>query len=187
MKLDTQQSNHPFGNDNMINVNVTPSTEKSQSHHSQNVKNANVGVRFLAYIIDILIVFSINGVLLFPFKFINSGAPIDIGYWSVKALLAGMIYYLYFLFMTRAFSQTLGKMIFQIQVVKVDGTKLTWGDLFFREVIGRFIQKVFKILYLLYIIVFFTENHQGVHDMFAHTKVIRATEDVSSGKVSVQM
>src|SRR5699024_4752468 len=99
-------------------------------------------------------------------------APFQWEYISVMGILSGIVYYLYFLFMTKFFSQTLGKMIIGIQVISAEEKRVTWGDLLFREVIGRFLHNVFSILTLMYITVAFTGNNQGIHDMIGCSRVV---------------
>lgn len=139
------------------------------------IEHAHAGfwLRFVAYIIDVIVVFSIKGFILSPLKFVNEGFPIDIGFWTVNGLLGMTTFYLYFLFMTKGFNQTIGKMILRIQVEKEDGSKLRWSDLVFREVIGRFIHNVIGILKLLYLIVAFTKEKKGLHDIIGNTIVVK--------------
>ncbi|WP_077303018.1 RDD family protein [Virgibacillus pantothenticus] len=135
-------------------------------------KYAGFWMRFWAYLIDLIVVFSINGILLTPFKFINDGEVVDVGYWTLTGIVASIVFYLYFLLMTKKFSQTLGKMILGIKVVRADGETLRWSDLIFREVIGRFFHRAFDILVLLYIVVAFSNEKQGIHDMVSNTRVV---------------
>jgi uncharacterized RDD family membrane protein YckC len=133
---------------------------------------AGFWMRFWAYIIDVLVIFSLNGILLSPFKFMNDGIAISIGFWTITGLIGSIVFYAYFLVMTKFFGQTLGKMILGIKVIREDKEPLRWIDLIFREVIGRFIYRVFSILMLLYIIVGFTNEKQGLHDMIGSTRVV---------------
>ncbi|GAA0595472.1 hypothetical protein GCM10009001_09480 [Virgibacillus siamensis] len=133
---------------------------------------AGFWMRFWAYLADLIIVFSINGILLLPFKFINGGEAIDVGFWTVAGSLGAVVFYLYFLLMTKWFGQTLGKMIFGLRVVRSDEGPLGWSDLLFREVVGRFIYRVFFILSILYFVVAFTPQKQGIHDMIGSTRVV---------------
>jgi len=135
-------------------------------------KAAGFWMRFWAYIIDGVILFGINGLLLSPLGFLNEGMPIELGFWTVNGILAGTIFYLYFLFMTKIYQQTIGKMILGIKVVSDRKEKLSWGDVFFREVIGRIIYNVFFVLKLLYLVVAFTNKKQGLHDLIGNTRVI---------------
>lgn len=133
---------------------------------------AGFWMRFWAYLIDVIILFGINGLLLSPLSFLNEGMPVEIGLWTVKGILAGFIYYLYFLLMTKVFQQTIGKMILGIKVIPIQKEKLSWNDLLFREVVGRFIYNAFLVLKLLYLVVAFSNKKQGLHDLIADTRVI---------------
>lgn len=167
-----------MGNENDV-LHANQLTDQTISNYlpdnAEAIDHAHAGfwLRFLAYLIDVIVVFSIKGFLLSPFKFMNEGFPIDIGFWTVNGLLGMTTFYLYFLLMTKGFNQTIGKMILRIQVVKEDGSKLGWSDLIFREVIGRFIHNVIFILKLLYIVVAFTKEKQGIHDMIGNTVVVK--------------
>ncbi|MBM7571922.1 RDD family protein [Aquibacillus albus] len=146
-----------------VNYDSTPTTGR---------RYAGFWMRFWAYLADLIIVFSINGILLIPFRFINDGASLDIGFWTVTGILGSIMFYLYFLFMTKAFNQTLGKMIFGLKVIREDAKPLQWSDLLFREVVGRFIHRAFFITVFLYIVVGFTAEKQGVHDIIGSTRVV---------------
>ena len=135
-------------------------------------KYAGFWMRFWAYVADLVIVFSLNGILLIPFRFMNDGVSMDIGFWTVTGILSSIVFYLYFLIMTKFFNQTLGKMIFGLKVIREDGQALQWGDLLFREVVGRFIHRVFFIAVFLYVVVGFTSEKQGIHDMIGNTRVV---------------
>ncbi|TMN22979.1 RDD family protein [Lentibacillus cibarius] len=137
------------------------------NHHDY----AGFWMRFWAYLADLVIVFSINGILLSPFKFIDGG-EMDVGFWTVTGIASTIVLYLYFVLMTKFYGKTLGKMIFGLRVIREDQEPLKWSDLLFREVIGRFIYRVFWFMNLFYLSVAFTEEKQGIHDMFADTRVV---------------
>src|SRR5699024_4541984 len=127
----------------------------------------------LAYLVDIIVLFSISGI--FTSLLSLSGAYSNyslLGLITAKAIVTGIIYYSYFLLMTKLTNQTLGKMIFNLKVVSETNEKLTWLDLFFREIIGRFIYNSIFIMKVLYLVVAFTPKKQGIHDMIGKTKVI---------------
>ncbi|WP_324777878.1 RDD family protein [Virgibacillus senegalensis] len=86
--------------------------------------------------------------------------------------MGSIVFYVYFLLMTKFFGQTLGKMLFGLRVIREDDGSLTWSDLLFREVVGRFIHRVLFLTPLLYVVVAFTNQKQGLHDMFASTRVV---------------
>lgn len=146
---------------------VTDSTEEQMEE-----KAAGFWYRLIAYIIDVIIVGSINGVLLTPLIFINNGVPIEISFWTLNGILSLVIYYAYFFLMTKFFQQTLGKMIVGIKVISVKEDTISWSDIFYREVVGRIFYNAFMMLKLLYLIVAFTKNKQGLHDMIGRTRVI---------------
>ncbi|HLR80124.1 MAG TPA: RDD family protein [Bacillota bacterium] len=133
---------------------------------------AGFWMRFWAYIVDLIIVFSLNGILLSPLKFINEGEPIEAGIWTISGILGTIILYVYFVWMTKWKGQTIGKMIFGLKVIHKEEKPLRWSDLIFREVIGRFFYRVFWIINLLYLVVAFDRKKQGIHDKLADTVVI---------------
>lgn len=133
-------------------------------------KPAGFWVRFFAYLIDVLL---INVVLVGLFVrniFVYSNIEsFTIAYISLYSIVAGIVFYIYFILMTKFFGQTLGKMIFGLKVVSDSGKELTWSTVLFREAVGRFISVVVKVLYL---IVPFTQKHKAVHDFIADTHVV---------------
>lgn len=155
-------------NDSHFAVNDSEHHEQSQTSY----KYAGFWMRFWAYLVDLIVIFSINGFILSPLKFMNEGTMIQLGYWTVNGLVAATVYYLYFLLMTKFFSQTIGKMVFGLKVVNEKEGPLKWTDLIFREIVGRLIYNVLGIMKLLYIVVAFTNEKQGVHDMIGHTRVV---------------
>lgn len=158
--------------ENQIEKNDSVPVEEPSPQENE-YRYAGFWMRYWAYLIDVIIIFSINGILLSPLLFINEGFPLEIGFWTVNGILAGIIYYVYFLLMTKFWGQTVGKMILGIKVISEnEETPLLWSDLIFREVIGRFIQNVIFILKLLYLVIAFSPKKQGIHDMIGNTKVI---------------
>lgn len=135
-------------------------------------KNAGFWLRFLAYLIDIILIGSINGLLLAPLVYVNEGIPVEVGFWTINSLLSILIYYLYFSCLTLKFHQTLGKMIVGLKVIPEKNKSLTWKDIFFREVVGRILHNAFFVLKLLYLVVAFTKEKRGIHDMIGNTKVV---------------
>lgn len=134
-------------------------------------KFAGFWMRFWAYLIDLLVIGSIYRIMINPtFRWLD--LPLnDPSIFSIKAVSTGIIFFAYFLLMTKFFGQTLGKMVFAIKVVSKElDRQLTWSTLFFREVIGRFISK--KILLIGYLISGFTSEKKALHDIFADTRVI---------------
>ncbi|SHN10604.1 RDD family protein [Gracilibacillus kekensis] len=151
---------------------MTEEVNYQDAHSTSDVRYAGFWMRFWAYLADLIIVFSVNGILLVPFHFIDNGFQVDIGFWTVTGIISSIVFYLYFLLMTKFYHQTLGKMIFGLKVIREDSQSLKWSDLLFREVIGRFIHRVFFIASFLYLFVAFTSQKQGLHDMIGNTRVV---------------
>jgi uncharacterized RDD family membrane protein YckC len=133
---------------------------------------AGFWMRFWAYLADLVIVYGVNGIVLSPLKFVNDGAAIEVGYWTATGILGTVVLYIYFVLMTKYYGQTLGKMIFGLKVIRKDEEPMTWLDVIFREVVGRFFHRVLSIAQLLYFVVAFDPKKQGVHDMISDTYVI---------------
>lgn len=132
-------------------------------------KPAGFWIRFWAYLIDLLVISGVTSILLKPI-FALIGLSVDSTNWYAPfAILSALLFYTYFVFMTKFFSQTVGKMIFAIKVVSLKKDSLDWGTLLFREWIGRLISVT---ILPLYFIVGFTPLKQGVHDFFADTTVV---------------
>ncbi|WP_235816593.1 RDD family protein [Bacillus massilinigeriensis] len=126
-------------------------------------------MRFWAYLLDLIVIGSLNRLLIYPlFRFMD----IDVHATSMFApvsIATAVIFYLYFVLMTKYLGQTLGKMVFGLKVISLKGKKLSWGAIIFREWIGRFISVT---LWISYVIVAFLPKKQGLHDLFADTTVI---------------
>jgi len=130
---------------------------------------AGFWMRFWAYLLDLLVIAGINGILIKP-VFRAFDLPLaGSGIFSAIDILTGLVFYAYFILMTKYFSQTLGKMAFGLKVIPLGGKPLSWGTVLFREGIGRYISATIN---LLYIIVAFMPKKQGLHDIFAETAVI---------------
>ncbi|WP_449537254.1 RDD family protein [Ferdinandcohnia sp. Marseille-Q9671] len=130
---------------------------------------AGFWMRFWAYLLDLLVIGSINRILIYPaFRALDiplSKAEI----FSAASISTAAVFYLYFILMTKFFRQTLGKMIFGIKVISLDKPNLSWQTVLFREFIGRYISKLFFIGYIL---VAFLPKKQGIHDLFSDTTVV---------------
>ncbi|WP_341201896.1 RDD family protein [Planomicrobium okeanokoites] len=132
-------------------------------------KPAGFWIRFWAYLIDLLVISGVTSILLKP-AFALNGVSVDSTNWYAPfTILSALLFYTYFVLMTKFFSQTVGKMIFAIKVVSLKKDSLDWGTLLFREWIGRLISVT---ILPLYFIVGFTPLKQGVHDFFADTTVV---------------
>lgn len=139
-------------------------------------------MRFWAYLLDLIVISSIGRLIVYPiFRALDLSLMKD-DMFAPISILSAIIFYSYFVLMTRYFGQTLGKMAFGLKVIELDGKPLQWSTILFRELIGRFISASFIVLY---IVVAFTNKKQGIHDLFADTTVIREKRAAVYKPVSV--
>ncbi|MFJ7827065.1 RDD family protein [Psychrobacillus sp. NPDC096623] len=141
-------------------------------------KAAGFWIRFWAYTVDILILASIGMLLIKPIFRLFSLELNNPVWYAPFTIITAVIFYAYFVLMTKFCNQTVGKMIFGIRVISKDGEKLKWSNVIFREWIGRLICVI--PLNIPYIVVAFTPKKQGVHDFIADTLVVHeAVYDLS--------
>ena len=120
-----------------------------------------VGMRFLALLIDGIIIFVV-GVLL---GFIFRNAP------GFSGSLVGLLAIAYYIVMEATQGATLGKMALGLRVVKEDGSPISWSESVIRNLL-RIIDGLFA--YLIGAILIWTSPlKQRLGDRVAHTVVIR--------------
>lgn len=133
------------------------------------IRFAGFWMRFWAYLLDLIVIGSIERLIINPLFRILEIPLVEFNMFAPISLASAVIFYLYFVLMTKYFNQTLGKMVFGLRVVDLKSEKLTWGTILFREWIGRFISST---IIVGYIIVAFLPKKQGLHDLFTETSVI---------------
>lgn len=153
---------------------------------------AGFWLRFVAYLIDYIIVYVIQSFVLAPifaamgFTFLAAPGMFDdsmsseeafgmmaavASLMSVAILVTFTIQVLYFSFMESSKNQaTLGKMALGLKVTDMDGNKLDFGKALLRN-LGKIVSSM--ILFVGYIMAGFTEKKQGLHDMIASTLVVK--------------
>ena len=154
-----------------------------------NFRLAGFGKRFLAYIIDAIILGIAFSLILLPFGGIlaflgfGSGGNITDGEAAAMAvtggisilgiILVGMVApIIYDALMTASPRQgTLGKSIMKIKVVKENGEALSTNDAFIRALV-KYVSGQF--CFLLLMVCLFNKEEQNMHDMAAKTLVIEA-------------
>jgi len=163
-------------NDIQISLNQTEQKEdqleQSKTTHDSNpisIRYAGFWMRFWAYLLDLIIVGSIGRLIVNPLFRVLEIPLVEFNMFAPISIASAVIFYLYFVLMTKYFNQTLGKMVFGIKVIDLKNDNLTWGTILFREWIGRFISATVVIGY---IIVAFLPKKQGLHDLFTDTSVI---------------
>ncbi len=140
--------------------------EEQLLKQTNSYRYAGFWMRFWAYLLDLLIGTSINGILVAPLL-----TTFDLRD-SVELILMTIVTFLYFIVFTKKWGQTLGKMVFGLKVISKSSAPLTWSDLIFREVVGRYILQAFTLSYTLYITIAFQRKKQGLHDMIGDTYVV---------------
>ncbi len=135
---------------------------------------AGFWTRFVAYLIDMIVIYSIASLLnTFSFGILNK--QLDFPILGEESLSYVIVMFTYFISMTYFFSQTLGKMIMKIKVETNKGDKLGLMDVVYRELVGRLL--TIFLAYIPYLAVAFTNKKKGLHDFIADTVVVK--EDFS--------
>ncbi|MCP3029128.1 RDD family protein [Halobacillus sp. A5] len=157
----THQPNH---------LNQAVSSNLNEIHR---IVYAGFAPRFFAYIIDLIVIWSLNSIITRPLLRLTnlSEAELWIELFSAANITQSIVFFLYFILMTFFFRATLGKMVLGLSVESLKGDQLTKGQIIFREFIGRYISMA--VIGLPYLVVIFTKKHQGIHDLFADTSVIK--------------
>ncbi|WP_458412218.1 RDD family protein [Schinkia sp. CFF1] len=137
---------------------------------------AGFWIRFFAYIIDMIVVASLNRILVHPILRWLDISLHESSMLSTVAISTAIVMFVYYIVMTKVFSQTLGKMILGLKVISESEPKLSWGTVIFRELIGKFISKT--VLFLGFITIGFTVKKKGWHDFLADTIVIQERKGV---------
>jgi uncharacterized RDD family membrane protein YckC len=159
-------------NENQINTNELVKVDGQETIHDSDtisIRYAGFWMRFWAYLLDLIVVGSIERLIINPIFRAIEIPLIEFNMFAPISIASAIIFYLYFVLMTKYFNQTIGKMVFGIKVIDLKNDKLTWGTILFREWIGRFISATVVIGY---IIVAFLPKKQGLHDLFTETSVI---------------
>ena len=134
---------------------------------------AGFWMRLWAFLLDLLIIWSIGAILIFPaFRLLGISTSQSFMF-SPATIATTIVLYGYFILMTKYFRQTLGKMVFGLRVVDLKANDLSWKTILFREGIGRYIALVYAPLtYIVFLVAAFTSKKQGVHDFIADTTVV---------------
>ena len=137
---------------------------------SMQLKTAGFWMRFWAFALDSIIISAIVGIAVQPLFTVMDWSVSSSAWYAPFTIISGIIFYAYFVLMTKFFKQTLGKMVLGIKVQKDNGEALDWMTVLFREGVGRFINGT--MLHLPYLIVVFAPNNKSIADYFADTIVV---------------
>ena len=141
--------------------------------------------RFIAFIIDVIILLVIFGILsgigVIEFSVSEEANTTD-------GLIQAIIVVAYYVILTVAFGATLGKMAMGMKVVDRDGNKAGVGPVLIREVIARALGALLASVVgagigeaiglavgiIIVIMILFDERRQGLHDKIGGTFVVKA-------------
>jgi len=165
-------------------------TQQVVSATPQKITYAGFWWRFLAYIIDDLIMGFVNFIILIPvwavlgfsiFRLSELSSLNDemalgtiasfVGLISFTAIVSIVITWLYFALLESSSKQgTLGKMALGIKVTDLNGNRIS-----FARATGRYFGKILSgmIFMIGYIMAGFTEKKQALHDMLASCLVMK--------------
>jgi uncharacterized RDD family membrane protein YckC len=163
----------------------TPATPQGYAAVRPGVWYAGFWLRFVAFIIDAILLVFVGSILTFPFgasigtrDFLHGhrGFNPEEGFALLAALfwvivIRVVLHWLYFAGLeSSAWQGTLGKMALGLQVTDVAGQRISFG-----RASGRFFGKWISglILFVGFIMAGFTEKKQALHDMMAGCLVIR--------------
>ncbi|MGH9735479.1 MAG: RDD family protein [Candidatus Acidiferrales bacterium] len=148
------------------------------------VKYAGFWLRFVAFIIDLIILGFIGFVVTLPFLgslpfgAMMHGRPMSpeelapfVGGMGRLFLLRMAINWLYYaLFESSAWQATIGKKALGLTVTDLEGRRIGFG-----RATGRFFAKILSciILFIGFFMIGFTSKKQGLHDILAGTLVLR--------------
>lgn len=156
-------------NENQMPEAVNPGTEQNRGELS-GARYAGFWMRLWAYLLDLLVVASVKWLVIHPIFRLSGLSLTEDKIYAPITVASAVVFYGYFVLMTKFFGQTLGKMVFGLRVVPLNHPgPLKWSTVLFREWIVRYV--CVKIA-VIYIVVAFTPKKQGVHDLFADTAVI---------------
>lgn len=170
-------SNSSASNKNMVNNDAVQSTSSEQSaFESAEVKYAGFWIRFLAGVIDFIII----GLVTTPILKMIFPTEAEIGRLSnglygfnttgTAGVVQIIIFALYASLMICQFGSTLGKMVVKIKVTDITGRKVSLPKALLRETVGKLLS-AFGI-FIGFIWAGFDPRKQGWHDKIAGTLVI---------------
>lgn len=149
------------------------------------VKYAGFWLRFVAFIIDAIVLGFIGFLITIPFAaslglggMMHGRPPMNPGDWVPLTGFVGrfflirfVINWLYYaLFESSSWQATLGKKALGLQVTDLQGRRINFG-----RATGRFFAKILStiILFIGFFMIGFTAKKQGLHDILAGTLVLR--------------
>jgi len=153
-----------------------------RSNQALPLQYKSVGVRFVAILIDTVIISIIGAIATLPLgtstaATINqqtgaiSIAPV---YW-IAIIIELIITFLYFTILEGRYGQTVGKIVLKLKVLKADGSPINYKDAGIRTILRIIDDVPFIVPYLLgAILIWSSDTKQRLGDRVAHTVVVQA-------------
>lgn len=129
---------------------------------------SSFGLRFLAYLIDMMVISAIFSIGKFIFPIDPEAKVLGLELTNVIYTIVSLAYFTILSLITRG--QSLGKIITGLRVVSVGGENLSTSQILIREIAGRYIQNKFVFLYALALV---TPKKQSFIDLFTDTSVVK--------------
>lgn len=126
------------------------------------VKYAGFWIRFVALIIDVLVLIIPNAIV---GRIMDAARMVLLG-----KLITMLLNWAYYVWMTDTYQATLGKRAMGIKVVSDNLERATLNQLVMREIVGKLLSSI--TLGIGYVMAGFTERKRALHDMIAGTVVI---------------
>jgi uncharacterized RDD family membrane protein YckC len=128
---------------------------------------ASWGSRFIAYIIDILILGAVLGLLRLPRYLSIPGVPdwvplLDLG-------VDNLVYFLYFTFMDYSYGQSIGKMALKLKIQQIRGTGINVTQ----AAIEAFGKAFLLPLDLIIGLILYSDKNQRLFNYLSNTVVVR--------------
>mgnify|MGYP003579317625 CR=1 FL=1 len=122
-------------NENQIMINESAKNDEQSTVNEPtavSIRYAGFWMRFWAYLLDLIVVGSIERLIIKPIFRILEIPLVEFNMFAPISIASAIIFYLYFVLMTKYFNQTLGKMVFGIKVIDLKMTNYH-GERFFFE------------------------------------------------------
>jgi uncharacterized RDD family membrane protein YckC len=163
---DQKDINNGLNPPETLAVNYLENSSGDAQSQAANMEYAGFWIRFLASIIDGIMIFipsSLFGILAVAL----GGGEMAIAFTKFLAIIIVGGIYIYIIYKYQA---SPGKMMLGLKIVSDNLERITFGQVLLREIVGKFVSGL--ILNIGYIMIAFTAKKQGLHDMIAKTLVI---------------
>jgi uncharacterized RDD family membrane protein YckC len=179
----------PFPPDQLLNLGTASVCAQCKPIYLQRVREggqaigarryAGFWIRFVALIIDGIILGVVNFIVTIPFGILTAGAALSgdpttlisagLGLLGMRLLIGAALNLAYSVYFISTRGATPGKMVLNLKVIRSDGSPVSAG-----RAAGRYFAQVLSgmILFIGYIIAAFDSEKRALHDHLADTRVI---------------